>query len=162
MAVTKINIDPLTRVEGDLRFEIECDDKGVVSDARSMGLMFRGFERFLQGKKPIDALGITPRICGMCSSAHSYVCSNALRDLFEVDMPPNGYHIKNIVLGTENAQNHFAHFYLLFGPDLAHSKYKDKPLYKEAKRIEANLKRFLKQSRPTAPALPQVPTSMYG
>lgn len=36
------------------------------------------------------------------------------------------------------------------------------PLYKEAKRIEANLRKFLKQSRPTAPALPQVPTSMYG
>ena len=36
------------------------------------------------------------------------------------------------------------------------------PLYKEAKKIEENIRRFLKQSRPTAPILPQVPTSMYG
>lgn len=132
--MSRITIDPLTRVEGDLRFEVECDDQGVVTDARSAGIMFRGFEQFLKGKKPVDALGITPRICGICTSAHSYVCSNALRNLFNVDMPPNGYHVKNIVLGAENVQSHFVHFYLLFAPDLAHPRYKDKPMYEEVKR----------------------------
>lgn len=131
--MSKITIDPLTRVEGDLRFEVECDEQGIVTDARSSGVMFRGFEQFLKGKKPIDALGIAPRICGMCSSAHSYVCSNALRMLFNIDMPPNGYHIKNIVLGVENIQNHFTHFYLLFAPDLVHPGYKNQPTYKEVK-----------------------------
>jgi len=121
-------------VEGDLRFEVECDEQGVVTDARSSGVMFRGFEQFLIWKKPIDALGIAPRICGMCSSAHSYVCSNALRDLFNIDMPPNGYHIKNIVLAVENIQNHFTHFYLLFAPELANPLYKKQPAYKEVKR----------------------------
>jgi hydrogenase large subunit len=120
-------------VEGDLRFEIECDDRGVVTDARSSGTMFRGFEAFLKGKKPLDALGITPRICGICTSAHSYVCSNALRNLFNIDMPHNGYRVKNIVLGAENIQSHFVHFYFLFAPDLAHPRYKDKSLYAEVK-----------------------------
>jgi uptake hydrogenase large subunit len=129
-----IKIDPVTRVEGDLKFQAQCDENGVVTDAQSAGSMFRGFERFLVGKNPMDALGITPRICGMCSSAQSYTCSNALRDLFQVEMPANGYHIKNIVLGVENIQNHFTHFYLLFGPDLAHSRYKKKLGYNTVNR----------------------------
>ena len=142
-----IEIDPVTRVEGDLRFQVQCDENGVIKEAQSSGSMFRGFERFLVGKTPIDALGITPRICGMCSSAQSYVCSNALRDLFQVEMPANGYHIKNVVLGVENIQNHFTHFYLLFGPDLAHSRYKKKPIYnKVSRRFKINgdsYKRFI-------------------
>jgi len=77
-----IEIDPITRVEGDLKFQAQCDENSIITDAQSSGSMFRGFEQFLVGKKPMDALGITPRICGMCSSAQSYVCSNALRDLF--------------------------------------------------------------------------------
>lgn len=142
-----IEIDPVTRVEGDLKFQVQCDENGVVTDAQSSGSMFRGFEKFLVGKTPIDALGITPRICGMCSAAQSYVCSNALRDLFQVEMPANGYHIKNIVLGVENIQNHFTHFYLLFGPDLAHSRYKQKTDYNTVyRRFRINgdsYKRFL-------------------
>jgi len=126
-----IDIDPVTRVEGDLRFQARCDENGLVTEAHASGSMFRGFERFLIGKAPMDALGITPRICGMCSAAQSYVCSNALRDLFQVEMPANGYHIKNIVLGIENIQNHFTHFYLLFGPDLAHPRYEKKKLYQK-------------------------------
>jgi len=142
-----IEIDPVTRVEGNLRFQARCDGNGIVRDARSSGSMFRGFERFLIGKNPIDALGITPRICGMCSSAQSYVCSNALRDLFQVEMPANGYHIKNVVLAIENIQNHFTHFYLLFAPDLAHPRYEKKPAYnKVSHRFRINgrsYKRFI-------------------
>ena len=37
-----------------------------------------------------------------------------------------------------------------------------KPLYKEAENIEKNIRKFMKQSKPTAPALPPIPSSMYG
>jgi len=37
-----------------------------------------------------------------------------------------------------------------------------KPLYKEAKQIEENIRRFMEQSKPTAPSLPPVPSQMYG
>ncbi|MDH7506583.1 MAG: PAC2 family protein [Candidatus Thermoplasmatota archaeon] len=36
------------------------------------------------------------------------------------------------------------------------------PLYKEAEKIEKQIKRFMQQSKPTAPSLPPVPTQMYG
>jgi len=37
-----------------------------------------------------------------------------------------------------------------------------KPLYKEAKQIEQNIRRFIEQSKPTAPSLPPIPSQMYG
>jgi len=37
-----------------------------------------------------------------------------------------------------------------------------KPLYKEAEKIEEQIKRFMEQSKPTAPSLPPIPTQMYG
>ncbi len=37
-----------------------------------------------------------------------------------------------------------------------------KPLYKEAKKIEEQIKRFMEQSKPTAPTIPPIPTQMYG
>jgi len=37
-----------------------------------------------------------------------------------------------------------------------------KPLYKEAEKIEEQIKRFMEQSKPTAPTLPPIPTQMYG
>ena len=36
------------------------------------------------------------------------------------------------------------------------------PLYKEAENIEKNIRKFMEQSKPTAPPLPQVPSNMYG
>jgi uncharacterized protein len=37
-----------------------------------------------------------------------------------------------------------------------------KPLYKEAEEIEKRIRTFMEQSKPTAPAHPQIPASMYG
>jgi uncharacterized protein len=37
-----------------------------------------------------------------------------------------------------------------------------KPLYKEAEEIENNIRKFMEQSKPTAPSLPPIPTQMYG
>ncbi len=36
------------------------------------------------------------------------------------------------------------------------------PLYKEAEQIEKNIRKFMQQSKPTAPSLPPLPTQMYG
>jgi len=36
------------------------------------------------------------------------------------------------------------------------------PLYKEADQIEKDIKKFIEQSKPTAPSIPPIPTLMYG
>ena len=60
----KIVIDPITRIEGHLRIEVEIE-KGKVKNAWSSGQMFRGIELILQGRDPRDAHLFVQRSCGV-------------------------------------------------------------------------------------------------
>lgn len=117
-----IAIDPFNRLEGDLRVEIEVEANTVVS-AKSSGIMFRGFERIMPGRSPMDALVITPRICGICSGSHGVAAAKALALAQDANTPENGFHMKNLILGIEVVMSHLSHFYLLFAPDLASPRY---------------------------------------
>ena len=80
---TKITIDPITRIEGHLKIEATIDD-GVVKDARSSGMLFRGFELILQGREPRDAQMITLRVCGVCPTAHATASTLNLDSAFGI------------------------------------------------------------------------------
>ncbi|MBC2744260.1 MAG: nickel-dependent hydrogenase large subunit [Desulfosarcina sp.] len=69
MATIK-KIIPLNRVEGDLEIHLELDRDHVVKAAKSVGTMYRGIENLMTGRGPLDSLVITPRICGICTTAH--------------------------------------------------------------------------------------------
>lgn len=58
-------IDPLTRIEGHNKWTVEVDGTGKVTDAKSTGTLFRGFENILKTRDPRDAPQITQRICGV-------------------------------------------------------------------------------------------------
>lgn len=121
---TTIVLSPVNRVEGDLRIKVDIQDNRI-TDARAAGIMFRGFEKILKGRFSEEALVVTPRICGLCSIAHSVACSNALAAISEPFTPSgNGQLARNICHATENAMSHLSHFYLYFAPDLANGKYK--------------------------------------
>ena len=66
-------MDPVTRIEGHMKVEIEIDTKGgqqQIVDARCTGTLFRGFETLLNGRSALDAPLITQRICGVCPISH--------------------------------------------------------------------------------------------
>jgi Ni,Fe-hydrogenase I large subunit len=62
--MAKIAIDPITRIEGHLRIEVQVED-GVVTDAWASSTMFRGLELILQGRDPREAWLMAQRICGV-------------------------------------------------------------------------------------------------
>ena len=62
--MTKIAIDPITRIEGHLRIEVQVND-GAVTDAWASSTMWRGIELILKGRDPREAWAITQRICGV-------------------------------------------------------------------------------------------------
>ncbi len=130
---------PLNRVEGDLEVRATLSE-GVITEAYSVGTMYRGFENLLHGRAPLDSLVITPRICGICSTAHLKAAAKALDDLFHAEVPGNGRRIRNVTLMTEQLQNDIRHCFLLFCPDLARPAYRDLPLYEEARRRYLPLK----------------------
>ena len=57
----KIAIDPVTRIEGHLRIEVQVEG-GQVTDAWASSTMFRGIELILKGRDPREAWAITQRI----------------------------------------------------------------------------------------------------
>ena len=85
-AKKKIQVLPLNRVEGDLEIHLEMEDR-VVSEVRSVGTMYRGFENLLRGRAPLDGLVITPRVCGICSTSHLKAAAKALDMIFKVHVP---------------------------------------------------------------------------
>ena len=62
--MTRIAIDPITRIEGHLRIEVQVDG-GTVTDAWASSTMFRGIEIILKGRDPREAWVMTQRICGV-------------------------------------------------------------------------------------------------
>ncbi len=111
-----ISIDPVTRIEGHLRIDVEVEG-GVVKDAWSSGTMFRGYEMLIQGKHPWDAQQVMERICGVCPLVHGTAASYALDDATKVTLPDNARIIRNLALGANFIQSHILHFYHLAALD---------------------------------------------
>jgi len=76
---SKITINPITRISGFLEIQVEIERNKII-DAKSSGMLFRGFEKMLRGRLPLDATYFTERICGICSTAHSMASTLALED----------------------------------------------------------------------------------
>jgi hydrogenase large subunit len=112
----KIVVDPVTRIEGHLKIEVEVEG-GKVVDARSTGTLWRGWEVILQGRDPRDASQIAQRICGVCPTAHSMASSRCLDDAFGVKIPTNGRLIRNLIFGSNFIQSHVLHFFHLTALD---------------------------------------------
>lgn len=114
----KIVIDPLTRIEGHLKIEAVVDN-GVVKEAKSSGMMYRGLENVLIGRDPRDAGRIMQRICGVCPTSHGLTAVFALDEVYGVNgsIPVNGRVARNLIQGANFVQSHILHFYQLAALD---------------------------------------------
>jgi hydrogenase large subunit len=114
--MAKLSIDPMTRIEGHLKIEVDIEG-GKVVDAKSMGTLFRGFEIILKGRDPRDASQITQRICGVCPTAHGTAAVRCLDNAFKVKPPSNGRVLRNLIFGSDYLMSHILHFYHLAALD---------------------------------------------
>jgi hydrogenase large subunit len=114
--MAKLTIDPVTRIEGHLKIEVDIEG-GKVVDAKSSGTMYRGIENILKGRDPRDASQITQRICGVCPSAHGTASVRCLDNAFGVKPPTNGRIIRNLIFGSDYLMSHILHFYHLVALD---------------------------------------------
>lgn len=110
----KIIIDPVTRIEGHLKVEVEIENKKVI-DAKCSGMLYRGIEKILIGRDPLDACQITQRICGVCPIAHASASSMAIDDAFGIKdkIPENALLVRNIIHASNHIHNSILHFYHL-------------------------------------------------
>ena len=113
----RIVIDPFTRLEGHGRIDIFLDDAGDVANAYLRVPELRGFEKFCEGRPVEELPRITPRICGVCPSAHHMASTKAVDAVFHVDPPPVAKKIRELYYCAHMCHSHIAHFYALAAPD---------------------------------------------
>ncbi len=116
MAAKRIVVDPVTRIEGHLRLEIEVQN-GKVTDAYSSGTMVRGFEIILKGRDPRDAWAFCERVCGVCTTVHALASVRTVEDALDIAVPPNAELIRNLMFCAQYMQDHVVHFYHLHALD---------------------------------------------
>ncbi len=113
----RLVVDPVTRIEGHMRVEVNLNDKNVITNAVSTGTMWRGLEVILKGRDPRDAWAFTERICGVCTGTHALTSVRAVEDSLGIRIPENANSIRNIMQLTLYAHDHLVHFYHLHALD---------------------------------------------
>jgi hydrogenase large subunit len=114
--MSRVTIDPITRIEGHLRIDLEVDG-GRVKDAWSSGTMWRGIEVILQGRDPREAWIFTQRICGVCTTVHAIASVRAVENALGLEIPTNAQLIRNLIVAAHALHDHIVHFYHLAALD---------------------------------------------
>ncbi|NLC27591.1 MAG: nickel-dependent hydrogenase large subunit [Campylobacteraceae bacterium] len=113
----RIVVDPITRIEGHLRVEVEVDDNGIVTEAYASSTLWRGLETILKGRDPRDAGLFTQRICGVCTYSHYKAGIEAVENALGITPPLNAVLTRSLMLASLIMHDHSVHFYQLHGLD---------------------------------------------
>ena len=114
--MTRSVIDPITRIEGHLRVEMEVEN-GVVADAWVSGGCFRGMELVVQDRTPEDAAQIVERICGVCPVSHAHASSIAGDKAYGITISNNARIVRNLLEGAQFLHSHILWLYNLAALD---------------------------------------------
>jgi F420-non-reducing hydrogenase large subunit len=113
----KIEIKPVTRLEGHGNITIMLDKNGKVKDARFEITSVRFFEKFLEGRRAEDAPIIAPRICGICPEPHHLASVKAVEAAWGIDPPKAAKKLRELLINGKQIASHALHFYALAAPD---------------------------------------------
>jgi hydrogenase large subunit len=113
----RVVVDPVTRIEGHMRCEVNIDDDNIIRNAVSSGTMWRGLEVILKGRDPRDAWAFVQRICGVCTGTHALTSVRAVEDALKIQIPENANSIRNLMQLSLQVQDHLVHFYHLHALD---------------------------------------------
>jgi hydrogenase large subunit len=111
-----ITLDPVTRIEGHLRIDVEVDGDHVTK-AWSSAQMWRGIKVILKGRDPQDAWTFAQRFCGVCTTVHAISSIRAVEHALKVEVPVNAQLVRNIMIAQHSVQDHLVHFYHLTALD---------------------------------------------
>ncbi|MGZ8157323.1 MAG: nickel-dependent hydrogenase large subunit [Methylobacter sp.] len=113
----RVVVDPVTRIEGHMRCEVNIDEDNIIRNAISSGTMWRGLEVILKGRDPRDAWAFVQRICGVCTGTHALTSVRAVEDALKITIPENANSIRNLMQLSLQVQDHLVHFYHLHALD---------------------------------------------
>jgi hydrogenase large subunit len=114
--MARISIDPVTRIEGHLRIDVEVDG-GTVNKAWASCTMWRGLETILRGRDAREGWVFAQRFCGVCTTVHAIASVRAVEDALSLGIPANAQYIRNLILIGHALHDHIVHFYHLSALD---------------------------------------------
>jgi Ni,Fe-hydrogenase I large subunit len=155
-----IALSPVTRIEGHLSVHAETEpmdsgEKVRVKEARCEGEMFRGLEKILEGRDPLDAQQITQRICGVCPVSHGIASIRAQEMAYGITPCHNGRIMQNLIFAANYLHSHVLHFYQLAGLDFVDVKAILQ--YKGKDRVLSGLKDWVEKAIATKELFPAAP-----
>ncbi len=112
----RVVVDPVTRIEGHLRLELEAAD-GVIKDAWVSTTQYRGIETIVCNRDPRDVWAFVERICGVCTGSHAVASILAVEDALDYKIPVQARLIRDLISGALGIQDHVIHFYQLHALD---------------------------------------------
>lgn len=113
----RIQISPVTRIEGHAKITLELDEAGNVANALFHVNEFRGFEKFCEGRLYTEMPVITPRICGICPVSHSLASVKACEMIQGIQPAYTGDLLRRLIHLGQNISSHALSFFHLSSPD---------------------------------------------
>jgi NAD-reducing hydrogenase large subunit len=114
----KIEIEPVTRIEGHGKVTLHLDDDGSVSEARFNVVEFRGLEKVCEGRLFWEMPLFICRACGICPVSHHLAAAKAGDAILGVQIPPTAKKLRELMHMAQYLQSHALHFFHLASPDL--------------------------------------------
>ena len=118
----KITKEIIERIEGEATLELEWENEQI-SFAKIKFFNYRGIEDILKKRPILDALALTPRVCGICSHSHAIASVLAIESLFEqqgerLEISQKAKDIREIALNAEKIHNHIKWYFFSILPEL--------------------------------------------
>jgi coenzyme F420-reducing hydrogenase alpha subunit len=114
-----IEVDYLTRVEGEGALTLTLDAGAVVEAKLRLFEPPRLFEALLRGRAAIEAPDITSRICGICPVAYQMSACEAVEDALGVKVEGTLRELRRLLYFGEWIESHVLHMIMLHAPDFA-------------------------------------------
>ena len=105
-----------TRIEGNADIHIEVEN-GRAKTTRFMVQDFRGFEKFMQGKRVEFAPHLVSRICGLCCTAHQVAGFKAVENALGVTPTDSVEKLRKVTVLGEWISSHALSYFFLSSPD---------------------------------------------
>ena len=113
----KIEINPVSRVEGHGKVTLTLSDAGNVEQARLHIIEFRGFEKFVQGRPFWEMPVLSERMCGICPVSHHLAAAKTCDMLVSSNVPVAADKIRRLMHYGQMLQSHALHFFHLCSAD---------------------------------------------
>ncbi|MBD3177943.1 MAG: Ni/Fe hydrogenase subunit alpha [Armatimonadia bacterium] len=111
-------VENITRVEGHGNIKVRASDGKLEECQLQITESPRYYEQMLLGRKWYDAVHITCRICGICSTGHTCSSLQGMERAMGIEPSEQTHKLRELGLMGETLQSHYLHVYFLVAPDL--------------------------------------------